>query len=63
MSFDFVKKLDFESQFFNLYKISDSAYAAICKENSAMRANAGFIDIKKYDIISGFSHIIAKNKI
>ncbi len=51
MSFDFVKKLDFESEFFNLYKISESAYAAICKEDSSMRANAGFIDIGDYLII------------
>ncbi|MFX1500338.1 MAG: MBL fold metallo-hydrolase [Promethearchaeota archaeon] len=52
MSFDFVKKLDFESEFFNLYKISESAYAAICKDfNSPMRSNAGFIDIGDYLII------------
>ncbi|MEE9376459.1 MAG: MBL fold metallo-hydrolase [Candidatus Lokiarchaeia archaeon] len=48
MSFDFVKKLDFESEFFDLYKLSDSAYGAISKENSGMGGNAGFIDIGDY---------------
>jgi len=51
MSFDFVKKLDFESEFFDLYKLSESAYGAIAKENSGMGGNAGFIDIKDYMII------------
>ncbi|MFX0104042.1 MAG: MBL fold metallo-hydrolase [Candidatus Hodarchaeota archaeon] len=51
MSFDFVKKLDFESEFFDLYKLSESAYGAIAKENSGMGGNAGFIDIEDYMII------------
>lgn len=51
MSFDFVKKLEFESEFFDLYKLSDSAYGAISKENSGMGGNAGFIDIGDYLII------------
>jgi cyclase len=51
MSFYFVKKLDFESEFFDLYKLSKSAYGAIAKENSGMGANAGFIDIEDYLII------------
>jgi len=51
MSFDFVKKLDFESEFFDLYKLSESAYGAIGKENSGMGGNAGFIDIEDYLII------------
>ncbi|MCK4479563.1 MAG: MBL fold metallo-hydrolase, partial [Candidatus Lokiarchaeota archaeon] len=51
MSFDFVKKLDFESEFFDLYKLSESAYGAISKENSGMGGNAGFIDIGDYLII------------
>ncbi|MFW9829002.1 MAG: MBL fold metallo-hydrolase [Candidatus Thorarchaeota archaeon] len=51
MSFDFVKKLDFESKFFDLYKLSESAYGAIAKENSGMGGNAGFIDIEDYLII------------
>ncbi len=51
MSFDFVKKLDFESEYFDLYKLSESAYAAISKENSGMGGNAGFIDIEDYLII------------
>ncbi|MFW9876334.1 MAG: MBL fold metallo-hydrolase [Candidatus Thorarchaeota archaeon] len=51
MSFDFVKKLDFESDFFDLYKLSESCYAAISKENSGMGGNAGFVDIKDYLII------------
>ncbi|MFX0004475.1 MAG: MBL fold metallo-hydrolase [Candidatus Hermodarchaeota archaeon] len=46
-----MKKLDFESQFFDLYKLSGSAYAAIGKENSGMGGNAGFIDIEDYLII------------
>jgi len=51
MSFDFVKKLDFESEFFDLYKLSESAYGAIAKEDSMMGSNAGFIDIGDYLII------------
>ncbi len=51
MSFDFVKKLDFKSDFFALYKLSESAYGAIAKENSGMGGNAGFIDIEDYLII------------
>ena len=51
MSFDFVKRLDFDSNFFNLYKLSDSTYAAISKENSGMGGNAGFIDLGDYLII------------
>jgi len=51
MTFDFVKKLDFSSEFFDLYKLSESAYAAISKENSGMGGNAGFIDIGDYLIM------------
>jgi glyoxylase-like metal-dependent hydrolase (beta-lactamase superfamily II) len=51
MSSDFVKKLDFDSEFFDLYKLSESAYGAIGKENSGMGGNAGFIDIEDYLII------------
>ncbi len=51
MSFDFGKKLDFESEFFDLYKLSKSAYGVIAKENSGMGGNAGFIDIEDYLII------------
>ncbi|MFW9970865.1 MAG: MBL fold metallo-hydrolase [Candidatus Odinarchaeota archaeon] len=51
MSFDIVKKLDFDSEFFDLYKLSQSAYGAIGKENSGMGGNAGFIDIEDYLII------------
>ena len=46
-----VKKLDFESEYFDLYKISESAYGAISKEDSPMGSNAGFIDIGDYLII------------
>ncbi|NVM36862.1 MAG: MBL fold metallo-hydrolase [Candidatus Lokiarchaeota archaeon] len=46
-----MKKLEFESEFFDLYKLSDSAYGAISKENSGMGGNAGFIDIGDYLII------------
>jgi len=51
MTFDFVKKLDFKSDFFDLYKLSESAYGVIAKENSGMGGNAGFIDIGDYLII------------
>ncbi|MFW9999608.1 MAG: MBL fold metallo-hydrolase [Candidatus Hodarchaeota archaeon] len=51
MVFDFVKKLDFESDFFDLYKLSESTYGAISKENSGMGGNAGFIDIGDYLIM------------
>ncbi len=46
-----VKKLDFESEYFDLYKLSESAYGAISKEDSPMGSNAGFIDIGDYLII------------
>ncbi|MFX0020694.1 MAG: MBL fold metallo-hydrolase [Candidatus Hermodarchaeota archaeon] len=46
-----VKKLDFESDYFDLYKVSESAYAAISQEDSPMGSNAGFIDIEDYLII------------
>ncbi|MFX0041030.1 MAG: MBL fold metallo-hydrolase [Promethearchaeota archaeon] len=46
-----MKELDFESEFFDLYKLSESAYAAIGKENSGMGGNAGFIDIEDYLIV------------
>ncbi|MFX0036010.1 MAG: MBL fold metallo-hydrolase [Candidatus Hermodarchaeota archaeon] len=46
-----IKKLDFESEFFDLYKLSESAYGAISKEDSMMGSNAGFIDIGDYLII------------
>ena len=51
MSFDFVKKLDFKSEFFDLYRLSESVYATISKENSGMGGNAGFIDIGDYLIV------------
>ena len=51
MPSDFGKKLDFESEFFDLYQLSESAYGAIAKENSGMGGNAGFIDIGDYLII------------
>jgi glyoxylase-like metal-dependent hydrolase (beta-lactamase superfamily II) len=51
MSFDFVKKLEFESDYFDLYRLSDSAYGAIGKKDSGMGGNAGFIDIEDYLII------------
>jgi glyoxylase-like metal-dependent hydrolase (beta-lactamase superfamily II) len=51
MSLNFVKKLKFESEYFDLYKLSDSAYAAIGKKDSGMGGNAGFIDIEDYLII------------
>lgn len=51
MSYDFVKKLDFESEYFDLYKLSESAYGAIGKKDSGMGGNAGFIDIEDYLII------------
>jgi cyclase len=51
MSLDFVKKLDFTSEYFDLYKLSESAYAAISKKDSDMGGNAGFIDIEDYLIL------------
>ncbi|MFX1570614.1 MAG: MBL fold metallo-hydrolase [Promethearchaeota archaeon] len=51
MLFDFVKKLDFESDFFDLYRLSDSTYGAIAKKDSMMGSNAGFIDVGDYLII------------
>lgn len=51
MSFDLVEKLDFESKFFVLYKLSEGTYGAISKENSGMGGNAGFIDLGDFSII------------
>ena len=51
MSFDFVEKLDFESKFFVLYKLSEGTYGAISKENSGMGSNAGFIDLGDSSLI------------
>ncbi|MFW9819077.1 MAG: MBL fold metallo-hydrolase [Candidatus Thorarchaeota archaeon] len=46
-----VKKLDYDSLYFDLYKISGSAFAAISQQDSPMGSNAGFIDIGDYLII------------
>ncbi|MFX1316934.1 MAG: MBL fold metallo-hydrolase, partial [Promethearchaeota archaeon] len=51
MSFEFVEKLDFDSEFFSLYKLSDGVFAAICKENSGMGSNAGFIDLGDFSLM------------
>jgi len=51
MSFDLDNKLDFDSAFFDLYKLSESCYGAITKENSGMGSNAGFIDLGNFTII------------
>jgi len=51
MSHDFVEKLEFKSEYFDLYKLSHSAYGAISKENSGMGSNAGFIDLGKFSIV------------
>jgi cyclase len=45
------KKLDFQSEFFDLYKLSEGAYGAISKENSDMGSNAGFIDLGDFTVI------------
>ncbi|MFX1449609.1 MAG: class I SAM-dependent methyltransferase [Promethearchaeota archaeon] len=47
---------------FYLHLASPNAQLYSYTELYNMLENAGFIDIKKYDIISGFSHVIAKNK-
>ena len=51
MSHDFGEKLEFNSKYFDLYKVSNSAYGAICKEKSGMGGNAGFIDLGNFSII------------
>ena len=51
MSFDLDNKLDFDSAFFDLYKLSESCYGAITKESSGMGSNAGFIDLGNFTII------------
>ncbi|NVM04858.1 MAG: methyltransferase domain-containing protein [Candidatus Helarchaeota archaeon] len=48
---------------FYLHLASPNAGLYSYQELYSMLKNAGFIEIKKYDIISGLSHIIAKNKI
>ena len=45
------KKLDFQSEFFDLYKLSKGTYGAISKENSEMGGNAGFIDLGNFTVI------------
>ena len=45
------KKLDFQSEFFDLYELSDSTYGAISKENSGMGSNAGFIDLGNFTVM------------
>ena len=45
MVFDYGKELDFNSEFFSLYKVSNNTYGAITKENSGMGGNAGFVDL------------------
>ena len=45
MALDYGKELDFTSEFFSLYKVSDNTYGAISKENSGMGGNAGFVDL------------------
>ena len=51
MLLDFVEKLDFNSDYFDLYKISNNAYGAISKKNSGMGGNAGFVDLGNFSII------------
>lgn len=48
MSFE---KLDFKSDFFNLYKLAEGIYGAISKENSGMGGNCGFIDAGDFSIV------------
>ena len=45
MALDYGKEVDFTSEFFNLYRVSDNTYSAISKENSGMGGNAGFVDL------------------
>jgi len=45
MALDYGKELDFTSEFFSLYKVSNNTYGAISKENSGMGGNAGFVDL------------------
>lgn len=45
MALDYGKELDFSSEFFSLYKVSNNTYGAISKENSGMGGNAGFVDL------------------
>jgi len=45
MTLDYGKELDFSSEFFSLYKVSNNTYGAISKENSGMGGNAGFVDL------------------
>lgn len=45
------KKLDFESNYFDLFEISDGIYAAISKKNSGSSVSSGFFDLGNYIII------------
>ncbi len=43
--------LDFESDFFTLFKLQQGVYAAIAKDHSITGANAGFFDLGDYVIL------------
>lgn len=45
------KKLDFNSNYFDLFELKKGIYAAIAKENSGSSVNAGFFDLGNYLII------------
>ncbi|MFX0059371.1 MAG: MBL fold metallo-hydrolase [Candidatus Heimdallarchaeota archaeon] len=45
------EKIDFKSEFFNLYKLSEGIYGAISKPDSGMGSNAGFIDLGDFSVI------------
>ena len=46
-----IEKLCFDSDYFTLYKIAESCYAAIEKENTLTGSNAGFVDLGEKVIV------------
>jgi glyoxylase-like metal-dependent hydrolase (beta-lactamase superfamily II) len=45
------KKIDFESNYFDLFEIADGIYAAMSKNDSGASVSAGFFDLGNYIII------------
>lgn len=56
------KLVEFETSYFNLYKLHEGIFAAICKPDSPARSNMGFFDLGNHLIIVDSSMSIAAAK-
>jgi len=63
MNSNIKKRLNFKSNFFEVYELSDGIYGVISKANSGMGGNSGFIDMGDYSILidTGFNLNAAKD--